>query len=286
MDPSAYLLQLGREVLAPYAALPGVACAAITGSAAEGHADEHSDLDTTIYYDTLPPEAEIRAVRERVCGGPLIWSLGSYADGEFIESFRVRGVECQIGHTTVARWEADMDRILRGEEPGSPLHKAMSGTIVSIAVSGDERLEAWKARLRDYPDVLRLAMVRHHLKFFPLWGITRRMETRDADFWFRQVLVEASFNVIGVAAGLSRKYFTPFQFKRARLFLDTLTVAPARLADRLDALWDVTPMEAAGRLRGLVEETVTLVEREVPEVDTAAARKALTRDDKPWSNGR
>src|SRR5579862_8391674 len=125
---SEYLLALGREVLGAYARLPGVACAAITGSSAEGLSDRHSDLDTTVYYDSMPAEAEIRAVRERVGGGPLTWSMGNHAGGEFIESFRVRGVECQIGHTTVAQWEKDMGRILAGEEPGSPLHKAMSGT--------------------------------------------------------------------------------------------------------------------------------------------------------------
>ncbi|HVU64758.1 MAG TPA: hypothetical protein VHC70_12335, partial [Phycisphaerales bacterium] len=177
---SEYLLDLGRAVLGEYAKLPGVACAAITGSSAEGLSDAHSDLDTTIYYDTMPPEAEIRAVRERVGGGPPAWSLGNYADGEFIESYRVRGVECQIGHTTVAVWERDMNRILAGEEPGSPLHKAMSGTLVSIAVSGDERLEQWKQRIRAYPDALRLAMVRHHLKFFAIWGVWDRLGVRDA----------------------------------------------------------------------------------------------------------
>ena len=150
--PSEFLLGLGRVVLTPYSKLPGVACAAVTGSAAENHADPHSDLDSTVYYDTLPPEEEIRAIRERVGGGPLLWSLGSYAEGEFIESYRVNGVEVQIGHTTVARWEADMAKTLAGEEPGSPLHKAMSGTLVSIAVSGDNRLEAWKRRLREYPE--------------------------------------------------------------------------------------------------------------------------------------
>src|SRR5436189_5001505 len=103
-SPSEHILTLGRRVLTPYSQLPGCACAAITGSSTEGHSDFHSDLDSTVYYDTLPPEAQIRAVRE-VLGGELLWSLGSYADGEFLESFRINGVECQVGHTTVAKWE-------------------------------------------------------------------------------------------------------------------------------------------------------------------------------------
>lgn len=280
---SEYLLNLGRSVLEPYTRLPGVACAAITGSSAEGHSDQRSDLDMTVYYDRFPPEEAIRTVREGIGGGPLIWSMGAYADGEFAESFRIKGVECQIGHTTVAQWERDMGRILAGEEPGSPLHKAMSGTLVSVAVLGADRLEAWKKRLRAYPEALRMAMVRHHLKFFPIWGVHERMRTRDAGLWYRQTLVESSFNLLGTAAGLSRRYFTPFQFKRAAAFVATLDVAPARLGERLERLWEAAPERAVEELRTLVGEMVDLVERELPEVDTAACRRALARRDEPWS---
>lgn len=45
-----------------------------------------------------------------------------------------------------ARWEADIDRVLAGEELASPLHKAMSGTLISIAITGDDLLEKWKSR--------------------------------------------------------------------------------------------------------------------------------------------
>ena len=40
--------------------------------------------------------------------------------------------------------------------------------------------------------------------------------------------------------------------------------------------------KAAAALRQLVAETVELVERNLPTVDTAACRKALARRDEPW----
>ncbi|MCE9618945.1 MAG: hypothetical protein K8R92_03440 [Planctomycetes bacterium] len=280
---SDYLLSLGRQVLEPYARLPGVACAALTGSSAEGLSDLNSDLDSTVYYDTMPPEAEILALRERVGGGPALWKLGSHADGEFVESFRIRGVECQIGHTTVERWEKDMERTLAGEDPASPLHKAMSGTLVSIAVFGDDRLEQWKKRLRDYPEVLRVAMVKHHLKFFALWGVLDRLEIRDANLWIRQSLVESSFNLIGIAAGLSCKYFTSFQYKRSAAFIRSMEIAPERLYERLERLWTLPTKQAVQELRTLVHECVQLVEREFPQVDTSACRRSLDRNDLPWT---
>lgn len=282
---SEYLLALGKEVLTPYAALPGVVCAAITGSAAEGHADEYSDLDSTVYYRELPTEAELRAARESVRGGECLWLLGSHAEGEFAEGFRVRGVEVQIGHTTVARWEEDMRKVLDAKEIATPLHKAMSGTLVSIAVCGGDVLEEWKREIRAFPDSLAEAMVKHYLKFFAVWGVIDRLAIRDAELWLRQTTADSSFNILGTLTGLNRQYFTSFQFKRAGSFIRTLKVAPARLGERLDSLWRMDIRLAVKELRSLVQETVEIVEREMPGADTAAARKALARDDRAWKMG-
>jgi hypothetical protein len=48
---SDYLLQLGIRLLKPYAALPTARAAMVTGSAAEGVSDFHSDLDMTMGYE-------------------------------------------------------------------------------------------------------------------------------------------------------------------------------------------------------------------------------------------
>src|SRR5262249_49698553 len=161
----------GRSVLNSYGELPHVACAAITGSTAEDIADTHSDLDMTVYYDadSLPTDADLNLARGRLGESPRICMLGDRAEGDIVESFRHNGVECQVRHTTVAKWEADITGVLAGNDPGGPLHKAMSGTLTSLAVLGENRLIEWQARLREYPQWLREAMARHHLQFFALW---------------------------------------------------------------------------------------------------------------------
>jgi hypothetical protein len=281
---SQTLLDLGRRVLEPYAALDGAACAAITGSNAEGHADEFSDLDMTVYYARLPSEDAILAVREKLGGGPVTWNVGKHADGEMAFAYRVQGVECQIGHVTIERWEADIDRVLRGEELASPLHKAMSGTLISTAIKGDELLEKWKSRLRAYPDSLASAMVKHHLQFFPIWGLLPRLGRRNAELWMRQVLVESSFNILGVLAGLNRQYFTSFQFKRTAIFVRSLSIAPPALTARLESLWSTNLLNAALALKELVSETAELVAQHMPDVDLSTVRKALARQDPAWTS--
>src|SRR6186713_808755 len=91
-ERSVQLLGIARRVLSAYARLPGVACAAVTGSVAEGCADAHSDIDMTVYYETLPPADAIAGVRTRLDVPELLWSMGDYGEEGFIESYLVDGV--------------------------------------------------------------------------------------------------------------------------------------------------------------------------------------------------
>ena len=58
-----------------------------------------------------------------------------------------RASNARSAYSTIQRREADIDRGARGEELASPLHKAMSGTLISTAIKGDDLLERWKSRL-------------------------------------------------------------------------------------------------------------------------------------------
>src|SRR5689334_13077757 len=109
---SDYLLKLGRGVYEAYASLPTHRAFIVTGSAAEHKADFYSDLDMTAYYDALPLEPDLEAARQRAGGSDRLWQIGDRVDDAIAESFNLDGVECQIGHTTIAAWERDMASVL------------------------------------------------------------------------------------------------------------------------------------------------------------------------------
>lgn len=140
------------------------------------------------------------------------------------------------------------------------------------------------ARLRAYPDSLARSMVKHHLQFFPIWRVVPRLARRDAELWMRQILIESSFNILGVLAGLNRQYFTAFQFKRTASFIRSLPIAPPALATRLDSLWSTNFPNAALALRELVSETAELVAEHMPYVDLTIVRRARARNDVAWTN--
>jgi hypothetical protein len=279
-EASLRLRELAREVADAFTAELAPRAVLLTGSAAEGLSDRWSDLDVVVYHDELPPEPAIDAVRLRLAGGDLMvltpWDGESYG-----QSFPLRGVECQVGHSTVARTDREIDRVLVELDVDSPLQKAFDGMAHGIPLYGEALLLAWQDRLADYPDPLRRAMVERHIHIPPMWIADERMATRDATIFRHQMLVQAALNLLAVLAGLNRVYFSSFQFKRMHAFAARLALAPPDVANRLERLFD-NPHRAGEGLEALVVEMLALVERELPDLDMTRARRWVGRRPGPW----
>jgi hypothetical protein len=171
----------------------------------------------------------------------------------------VRGVECQFGHTTITAWENDIAQVVERLDVDTPLQKALSGTLECIPLYCDALIQNWKERITDYPDALAQGLVAQHLRFNPVWLLEERVATRDATLWWNRMLLDTSHNLLAVLAGLNRVYFTTFQFKRMRRFINQLQITPNDLAARLDGLFCEDRRSAADELEALVRETLDLV---------------------------
>lgn len=282
---SRYLFALAERVAQPYCALPGAHAAMVTGSVAKGVADRYSDIDMSIYYAAdLPDDETLAAIRRALGGSERKWTSGTRDQGGFAEAYALDGVEVQIIHSTVAAWEATMAAVQTEHQIDTPLPKALEGMLACRPLYGAETIARWQAQAADYPPALADAMVRRYLAFFPLWGLQSYLDGRDASVWYRQVMVEAVHNILGVLAGLNRVYFTPFQFKRTQRFVAQLRVAPPDLAQRIETLLHAPPAEALPVLERLVDETTALVQHAMPHIDVAAARRRIGWQQGPWAS--
>ena len=281
-EASRYLFSIAQRIAQAHARIPGVRASMVTGSVAEGKSDFYSDIDMTVYYDELPADETLQAARIANGGSERVWFVDDRDNGGVMEAYTIDGVECQIGHITVAAWERDMASVLEGLDVASPLQKALSGTLTCIPLFGDTWIEKWKGVARNYPDALAQAMVEKHLQFFPVWGLQGRMATRDATLWMQQSVIEASHNILAILAGLNRVYFSTFQFKRMRIFVAELRIAPENLAARIERLCHAPASVAAPVLEELVQQTLALVCAHMPQVDTTTAGRRIGWRQKPW----
>lgn len=98
-----------------------------------------SNTDTMIYYDELPSEAEIVALREQIQDSPGGW-YGKDPEHGYAEYYFIQGVKCDFGHTRI--------RLLGKRAYGCP------GQSRHPPLYGHELIEQWKTRARAYPDAL------------------------------------------------------------------------------------------------------------------------------------
>jgi predicted nucleotidyltransferase len=278
---SAQLLALASEIADTYKPETNPDAIIVAGSAARGDSDGYSDLDLMMYYrGRLPEQQLLDELRDRLHASDLI-PLGSTGDA-VLESFAVRGVECQVGHVTVQRIERSLAEVLDDHDAGSVSQKVLSGIQECVVLHGDELVAAWRERAASYPPGLANAMIRRHLRFFPLWTLPHDWWTvRDATIFQHEMLVQNAQNLLGVLAGLNRVYFSTFQIKHVRALCRAFDHKPDDLEARLERLL-ARPDQAGETLEQLVAETIRLVEQHEPDIDTTNAKRWLGRRRQPW----
>ncbi|GAA6620637.1 hypothetical protein [Scytonema sp. NUACC26] len=290
-DRTQYLLELAKRNVEAYIANSKTKAVMVTGSVAEGLCDEYSDCEVCIYYDELPSDEELELARQQNHGSELLGILGDAAkqplrerfEGAIGQTYFVNGVEFQFAHATIAQWEKEISIILSGSDIQSPMMKTMTGTLIGIPLYGETLIQKWKAKITNYPDDLAQKMVEHYLTFFPIWGMWEKLARRDTTLWYYQILVESAQNLLGVLSGINRLYYSTFQFKRMRRFIEQMEIAPENLASRLEGLFHHEAPVAIDELEALVRETIELVEIHMPQVDTSSVRRKLGWRQQPWS---
>jgi len=258
--------------------LPGAITAMVFGSTAEdGLADTRSDIDMSIVFEQLPDEAELAAACRSAGGGAWKWQSGRLHEEGLAVSFDLDDIEVQVVYTDPRILQGDLDELLVAHTPDTLNHKVAEGLLKAQPLIAAERLEAWRAKVAAFPAELGDAMMRHYLAEPTQWKWFGLLLHRDAQLWSRQLLVEASYRMFGVLAGLNRCYFTTFQFKRVRRFAAQLAIAPPDLADRIEALLVAPLPEAFTLLYALDSEVLALLAAHAPQIDLRAAQERRTK---------
>jgi hypothetical protein len=272
---TARRLAIARRVAQAHEAAADAASmvALVSGSTVDGSCDARSDVDMSVLWPVLPEESALRMACNRAGGQPWHWSQGALADGALVVAFVVDGIETQIGYATLACQEHELDDVLVRHLPDTPNHKLAEGLLKALPLAGAAVLERWQARLADFPEPLARAMAEHALVKTPTpWRAVEQILHRDAALWCRDLLVDAGYRLLLALAGANRRYFTRFQVKRMRRFVDGLSQAPEHFADRLEALLLAPPDEAFAQLHALEGDVLELVAQQWPGLELAPLR--------------
>jgi hypothetical protein len=265
---------LAGHIARIYGANPKARAAVALGSTARDQCDRYSDIDMTIFYETMPTDEELASSFAEL-GGRDLKPLGEKGADGFAETFFLEDIDCQVGHTTIAAMETIFDGVMERNETGHDPHVIVGGIRESHPLTGEEIIIGWKERLASYPDALAEAMVRDHLRFRPLWVLDERVAARDTLILHHRLIGDSVRNLLDALLGLNR-LFPEHDFKRLGGLLAKMTIAPRELDERLRLVMKCEYGVATRELGALIEELFALVDEHMPSVDTAEARERFS----------
>jgi Domain of unknown function (DUF4037) len=279
-DASRWRLQLGRGVAPAYSSDPAVVAVAVSGSVARGWADRHSDIELAVFWQEPPSPGRRGAAADRVLGVNNWRDLEYDADlDEWCDEYQVLGVKVDVSHRTVAGMERVLSEVLKGHDPSTVRQQVVAGVQVALPLDGVDLVERWQRTVEHYPDELARAMVESHLRFGPQAWLERLAE-RGEVLALSEIYVAATRAIFDVLLGLNRTYHPGYKWMDRTV--RRMEVRPPELADRLRLVFGNVPVSSVRELERLIEDTLELVERHLPEVDTAPVRARIAHRWPVW----
>ncbi len=154
-----------------------------------------------------------------------------------------------------------------------------------MPVKGAELVEQWRARAANYPTGLAYAMLRENLPFDGFWYAEEMLAARDDLLSLYDIFVRVERQVIHALLGLNRLYLpTPSGMKWMDEMIAAMAFKPVDLSTLLKEAFHSEPTAAVRSLKGVIDETLALVEQKLPEFDTAPYRANQLRQRPVWDN--
>lgn len=271
-----------RQICPYYAANPHVAAVLLGGSTARGHADRYSDIELGVFWHQPPTDAERQAVANQIPGDLVRLYPYDPAEEVWCDDFLLgrrqpdhpkSGVLLEVVHYTTDFLNRTFDAVLQHANPDPLKQNLIAGVVQGLPLHHPELVHHWQARAASYPDDLAIAVVNRYalIDHFWRWEMWLARSTNLMQLYHAYAQVQQQ--ILHVLLGLNRVYY--FGFKWIDVVAAQLRYKPDDLVARLSRVYQVAPAEGARELAALVEETYTLVEQQLPQVNVTWLRSVF-----------
>jgi len=281
-EASLWRHTLAQQIAPYYSTNPKVTAVSVGGSVSKGCADHYSDIDLAVFWTDPPTEKERRDIIKRARGRR--WQLFPYNVEEacWSEDYSVGGVKISVRHSTVATMECLLTDVLEHADPSLAKQRHMAALLSALPLSDPSLLAHWQRKAKVYPLELEVAMVRAHLLFRPSWEQEMLAERNDLLVLYESFCTIEK-HILLVLMGLNRIYYPGWQWLDR--LMGQMHIAPLNLAPRFKQVFGIVgidPLAGVYQLHDLIEETFSLVETHLGELDTAQARERFRERRYTW----
>ncbi len=274
-EASRWRLALAREIAALYAARPGVRMILVGGSVAAARGDDYSDLDIAVYWEAVDT-AWLEAAPLDVLGAERFTFVPADEQGGRLEQYFFGTLKIDVGSIALAAWRELVDAVIERYDIEPAKQKALSGFLGAVPLHGAAEWRLRRDRIARYPQALAEAMARAHLFFYPRWVPERLALDRAELPGLYDLLCGMIRNLLALLAAANRVYFAVApELKWTASTLAAMAQTPPAAYERIGAVLTAPGHETLDDFYSLIAETLTLVEHELPAVDTRRSREVL-----------
>jgi len=261
-------LDIARQLAEQIRAFPGVQAIVVGGSVARGYADAYSDLELPIFWDDLPTDVTRLALVAALRGE----FLHGYDGPALEDQLLIDGFQVDLWHHTVAAEEAVFKAVLEDYSTDFGDSNFMDTIRACIPLYGDVIIQQWKQQAALYPEALALKNIQQHIVAFDAAQLAVVAYRDNPTVFYTAIsrLQEAMFLVL---LALNRLYFPTFKWMYQ--VLATMSLKPVDVEPRFRQAFRLPYADAVQDTTRLLHETLALVERLFPHLDTTAVARRL-----------
>lgn len=271
------LVALARTAAAEYASTGLVGAVVVAGSVGRAVADVYSDVELDVYWRAPPSDAQrlgvVAALGGEVCE---FWPFDAEYQ-EWSETYLLQGREVCISGFLVDWVTGCIDDVIRRADPDLLKQVRLAALNDGLVLFGAALVERWRTTSRRYPRELAVAVAGEFLRAERLgsWHQRHALVARDDIVFLQELCLRVEQVVLGALCAVNGVLIEHPSFKWSARLIERLARAPTQLHDRLWTAAAAPPSAAVPLLDDLLDETLTIVERTLPEVDVDAVRHAL-----------
>jgi hypothetical protein len=272
-EANAERLALAQQLAPYYCANPKVAAVTVERSVAWGYADRFSDIDLAVFWSETPTQKERRDIIKHARGRHVL--LVSYNGDEacWSDTYDVGGVNIDVRHVDVEATHRILADVLERYDPSLAKQQHIAALLSALPLSDSSVLIRWQQQAKVYPYELGVAMVRTHLRFRPAWEQEMLAERNELLILYESFCTVEK-QILLILMGLNHIYYPGWQWSDQ--LMGHMPIAPHNLAPRFKQVFGIVsidPRASVYQLHDLIEETFSLVETHMGEVDTTPARE-------------
>jgi predicted nucleotidyltransferase len=247
----------------------GIKAIVIAGSVARDYADEYSDIEIPIFWETLPDDVTRHAIVS-VLNGKFLYAYDGPAHED---QLLIDGVQVDLWDVSTTHQEEILEDVLHMHHFDLGTLNALDTIRSCIPLFGHEMVQEWKLRAQEYPDELAKKIIQEHLAAFSIGELFVLAKRNNPTAFYSRLsfLQQEAFLVL---LALNRRYFPTFKWLYHTL--ESMQVKPEAIDRRFRKAYEAPFTEAIEDTKSILEETVRLVERQFPQIDTALVYRRLS----------